>query len=60
MGHFSVATTYVQRRARKFVDAESVKPDASSNDVDDRVDGAHFMEMDLFERDVVNAGFGLP
>ena len=34
------------------------KTDASSDDVHDRVDGADFMEVNLFERNVMDGGFG--
>ena len=30
------------------------------DNVDDRVEGAHFMQVDLVDRDAVNRGFGFP
>ncbi len=35
-----------------------MEADAGANNVDDGVDGAHFVKMNFFERHVVDAGFG--
>ena len=59
MSHFCRATANVEGRAGELFDAEGVETDAGSYNIHDGVNRADFMEMDFFERDVVDAGFGL-
>ena len=59
MRHFHRAAADVERRAAEFVDAQGVETEARADDVHDRVDGADFVEMDFFERRIVNIGFSL-
>ncbi len=49
----------VYRRTVHRPDVEQVQADAGADDVADGIHRAHFVEMDLFDRNVVNFGFGL-
>ena len=53
------AATDVERRRDHVVDAEPLEGVHRSDDVDDRVEGADLVEMDLLDRRVVDRRFGL-
>jgi hypothetical protein len=57
MRAFERAGTDVQWRCNDPLDPERLKPDADSNDVYDRIDGAHLMKMDRVNGDVVDFRF---
>lgn len=52
------AGTDIEGGAGKFGDAEKVETDGGADDVDDGVDGADFVEMNFFDGNVVDFGFG--
>ena len=58
MRHFHSATADVQWRTGKFLNAEGVESDAGANNVNDGVHGADFVKVNLFERHIVDMGFG--
>src|SRR5580765_3928459 len=58
MSHLDGATTNVQGGAGEGLDAQSREADTRPDNVDDGIDGANFVEMDLLERHVVDSGFG--
>ena len=41
--------SHVEARTRKFVDAEKLESDRRADNVDDRIDRAHFMEMNFLD-----------
>ena len=47
----------VERRRHDVVGAEPLEREDGSNDVDDRVERADFMQMNLVERGLVYRGF---
>ena len=55
--HFRGAAANVQRRTGELLDAERFKSDARADDVHDGVDCANFVEMNLFDGDIVDRGF---
>jgi len=54
---FSLCRADIQRRAGELFNAEVVESYTSANDVHDRVHGAHFVKVNLFERHVVDKSF---
>lgn len=54
------ASTYVEGRAKPLIYLESVKPGGGGYDVDDGIDGAHLVEVNLFHRLVVNFSLACP
>ena len=57
MSHFCSAASHIQRRASKCLNAEEMEAETGPNNVHDGIYRANFMKVNLFERDVVNAGF---
>src|SRR5262245_60575814 len=57
MSHLGHAKADPQRRRDKGLDAEQIKTDGSATDIDDRVNSAHFMKVNLLNRLVVHARF---
>jgi hypothetical protein len=53
-----LASAYVERRAREFVNAEKFKADGGADDVHDGIHGAYLVEMDLFDGHLMNLGLG--
>ena len=49
----------VQRRADDAIGLEPFDREHRADDVDDRVEGAHFVQMNLLDRNLVDRGFGL-
>ena len=49
----------VERRADDRVGAEPLQPEHRADDVDDRVEGADFVEMHLLDRHLVNRRLGV-
>ena len=62
MGAVDRAASHIQRRHHHVVHAEPLHSVHRADDVDDRVEGADFVEMDTVERHVVDGGlrFGQP
>jgi hypothetical protein len=58
VGHHHLAGADVERGAGEFVDAEKFEADAGADDVDDGIDRADFVKMDLLDGQVVDFGFG--
>ncbi len=58
VGHFCGAAADVKSRAGEGFDSENLEANAGADDVNDGVYGADFMEVDFFEWDVVDGGFG--
>ena len=58
MRHFDRAAPYVKRRTNKAIDLKQVKTDCGANYIDDRVERPDFMEMDAFDRLIVDSCFG--
>ena len=57
VGAVDHATAYVERGREPLLDGEGVDARGDGDDVDDGVDGAYFVEVDLLDRDVVDFGF---
>ena len=55
-GHRSPAN--VERRTAEVIHAEGFRANGSTHDVHDGVGRSHFVEMNAFNADVVNLGFG--
>ena len=55
---FAVPPPTLSGEQANLLDAECVEADAGADDVDDGVDGADFVEMNFFERYVVDVCFG--
>jgi hypothetical protein len=57
-----LARAHIQRRTSEFVDAQHFETDRRAHDVDNRIDGADFMKVNLFDGNLMNAslGFGQP
>ena len=47
----------MQRRTDDLPDSELLKADTSPDDINDRIDRPHFVEMDVFDRNPVNFRF---
>src|SRR4029077_9306107 len=58
MGRLGCASAHVQGRTGERFDAQGREADTRSDNVDDRVDGADFVEVNLLERHVMDSGFG--
>ena len=58
MSAFHSAATDVQRRADDLVNSKGLGANGCTDDIDDRVDRANLVEVDLFDGHVVNLGFG--
>ena len=52
------AAAHVEGRAHPLVDCERLRADRRTNDVDHRVNGANFVEVNLLQRSVVNLRLG--
>jgi hypothetical protein len=53
-----LASAYVERRARKFVNAEKFEADGGADNVYNRIYRPYFVEMDLFDGHLMNLGLG--
>src|ERR1700739_472909 len=58
MSRFRGAPPDVRRQTEKRFEAQCGEADTGAHNVDDGIDGTDFMEMDLFERDIVHSSFG--
>ena len=56
---FYRTAAHVERRGKPAANAEGFAARSGAHDVDDRVYRAHFVEVNLLDRDGVNRGFGL-
>src|SRR5712664_373216 len=56
--HFRGASADIHSRACELFNTHRVEPDASADDIHDGVNSANFMKVNLFERNVVDTGFG--
>ena len=55
---FDGSAAYVDARTVDFGNTERVKSDARADDVADGIDGAHFVEVDFLNGDVMRFGLG--
>ena len=60
MGRVDGSAAHIQRRRHPAVRAERLHCMDGPDNIDDRVEGAHFMKVDLVYRDPVNRGFNFP
>ena len=58
MGHFNHAAADTQWRRNELLDAKQLETDRGPADIDNRIETAYFMKMNLLDRLVVYARFG--
>ena len=59
MGRMHLAMTSRRRRRPKALNAEMQQARANANHINQRIDGAHLMEMHLLSRHPMHMGFGI-
>ena len=54
MGGFHITASKGQGRGIQLLDAKVLETEGGSDDIDDGVEGTHFMEVDLAQFDAMN------